>query len=58
MIFTTAGAGAALMFAVATLLGLPNERRDAWLTHGLVGGFVIGLTFYVLAVLAQALYGQ
>jgi nucleoside phosphorylase len=58
MIFTTAGVGAALMFAVATLLGLPSERRDAWLTHGLAGGFVIGLTFYVVASVAQALYGQ
>ncbi len=58
MIFTTAGAGAVLMYAVATLFGLPNERRDAWLTHGLMGGFVIGLTFYVVAVLAQALWGR
>jgi hypothetical protein len=58
MIFTTAGAGAALMFAVATLLGLPGQRRDAWLTHGLAGGFVIGLAFYVVAVLAQAIWGR
>lgn len=52
-IFSAAGAGGVLLLVVAILLGHADTRRDAWSRLGMLGGFIVGLGFYLMALLAQ-----
>jgi hypothetical protein len=54
-IFTVAGAGGVLLLVLASMLGLPDARRDAWGRRGMTAGFAIGSAIYLLALLVQVL---
>jgi hypothetical protein len=54
-IFSAAGAGGILLFVLASFVGLPDARRDAWGRRGMVGGFVVGTLLYMVALVAQLL---
>ncbi len=54
-IFSLAGAGGVLLLVLTTLLDLPDERRNTWSRHGMVGGFVGGSILYATALLNQIL---
>jgi NADH:ubiquinone oxidoreductase subunit 6 (subunit J) len=57
-IISIAGAlGVASVF-LATILGLPNSQKERWGMWGTTMGFLAGLAFYMIALLAQLLCRQ
>jgi hypothetical protein len=53
------GAGISMAaFVAATVLGLPETQRDAWGRYGLASGFLIGVAFYLMALVIQLLCRQ
>jgi hypothetical protein len=54
-VFSAAGTGGVLLLVLASLIGLPDTQRDAWGRKGMVGGFLVGLFLYVVALAVQLL---
>jgi len=57
-IFSAAGAGGVLLLVLATVLELPDTRRDAWGRLGIALGFIFGSTIYLVALVDQLLCRQ
>jgi hypothetical protein len=57
-IFSMAGAGGVLLLTIATLLGVPERKRDAWGRLGVAAGCILGFTAYFAALVVQLVCRQ
>jgi len=53
-----AGALGVSSLVLATMLGLPHTQKERWTMWGTAIGFLVGLAFYITALVAQLLCRQ